>query len=341
MTLIELLVVIAIIGFLAALLLPAVQKTRETARRTHCLSNLKQLALAAHHFEQVRGYFPTGADSKPYAPAPTHAHTFYRWSVLAHLTPFLEETAAYNSLKLGLPLYAPSLKVFPENEAGVALVVPLFLCPSDRQEPVAAKYGPTNYAGCTGSGLARGGPADIDHGAGSPFDTDGVFYVNSKTRIRDMSDGTTHTALFSESLLGDGPEAFANPALANPRTTYAFTYITPLTENACRNASLWNFSNRRGFSWVNGEYRCTLYNHYLPPNSSTPDCISARLGGSFAVRFAAYGWRAARSNHTGGVNVALADGSARFVVDLVDPEVWRALSTRAGREYISAGWTGQ
>ena len=330
-TLIELLVVIAIIAFLMALLLPAVQATRETARRTQCLNNLKQIALAAHNYERARGHFPTGADSKKYAAAPTHPYTFYRWSTLAHLTPFLEETAAFNALKLGLPLYDPTFKVFPENKPGVALVLPLFLCPSDRQVPVADDFGPTNYAACAGSGA----------GGGTPFATDGIFYVNSRTRIRDIRDGTAHTVIFAESLLGDGPESFTNSALADPRTTYRFHYVTPLTEGTCQSAVNWNFTNRRGFAWASGEYRCALYNHYLPPNSPTLDCLAARLTGGFDVRLAAYGWRAARSNHVGGVNVALADGSARFVEDTVDLSTWRALGTRAGGEQVSAGWTGQ
>jgi len=114
--------------------------------------------------------------------------------------------------------------------------------------------------------------------------------------------------------------------------TYAFTYTAPLTSDACNGAGSFNFTNRRGFSWVNGEFRCTLYNHYLPPNSFKLDCIAARLTGSVSVRYAAYGWRAARSNHPGGVNVAYADGSTRFVHDAIDLVTWQALATRAGRE---------
>src|SRR5438874_4789066 len=113
----------------------------------------------------------------------------------------------------------------------------------------------------------------------------------------------------SESLLGEGPESMNDPKLVRTQTAYAFTFSTPLTESACGAATQWNVSNRRGFAWVNGEYRCALYNHYWRPNSASIDCIAARMVGDITVRYAGYGWRAARSNHPGGVNAVYADGS--------------------------------
>src|SRR6187455_2369779 len=91
-TLVELLVVIAIIGVLVALLLPAVQMARESARRSQCLNNLRQLGLAVHNFESSHKLLPVGSESKPVPNAPTFPHNFYRWSVLAHLTPYLEQS---------------------------------------------------------------------------------------------------------------------------------------------------------------------------------------------------------------------------------------------------------
>jgi prepilin-type processing-associated H-X9-DG protein len=199
----------------------------------------------------------------------------------------------------------------------------LFLCPSDRGEPVSAGFGPTNYATCTGSG------AD----GGSPFETDGLFFVNSKVRLSDVKDGISKTVAASESLLGDGSERLSDRRQVDPRTVYAFANAAPLNETACRQSRLWNFTNRRGFSWANGEYRCTLYNHYLIPNSPQTDCISALILGDVSRRNVSFGWRTARSNHVGGVNVLLADGSVRFLPDDVDPEIWQALSTRSGLEH--------
>jgi prepilin-type N-terminal cleavage/methylation domain-containing protein/prepilin-type processing-associated H-X9-DG protein len=321
-TLVELLVVIAIIGILIALLLPAVQAARESGRRAQCLNNLRQLSLALHNFEQDRGHLPPGSEAKPYPSAVNHPHTFYRWSTLAHLTPYLEQTAAYNALDLDAPLYGTNLQVTPQNVKGVALQIPLFLCPSDVRNPVAAGFGPTNYAACAGSG-AQGGTS---------HDTDGIFYVNSATRFRDIVDGTSHTVTFSESLLGRGPESTSDRSQIDLQADYAFVFGTPLTESACANPFQWNVSNRKGFSWASGEYRCALYNHHLHPNSPQHDCMSNQIVGKPEVRYSVFGWRAARSRHPGGVNLALADGSTRFASETIDAAIWQALSTRAGKE---------
>ncbi len=90
-------------------------------------------------------------------------------------------------------------------------------------------------------------------------------------------------------------------------------------------------SDPRGFSWADGEFRCGLYNHYYPPNSPTPDCLGVVSGGLPPVRYTPYGWRTARSRHTGGVNMLYADGSVRFIDDGVSLSVWQAVSTRSGQ----------
>lgn len=318
-TLVELLVVIAIIGLLIALLLPAVQAAREAARRTQCKNNLKQIGVAAQNFYSSNNAFPVGAESKQWPQAPTNAWTFYRWSSLAHLTPFLEQTNAHNALDLLVPLYGLDYGITPRNAFGVALVVPLFLCPSDRARAVSAQFGPTNYAGCAGSGI----------NGGSPFNPDGIFFVNSATRVADISDGMTHTAMFAESILGT-PDG--SPPTGAADLDYKFTLTTPLTNAVCAGSRQWNVSDGRGFAWVSGEFRCTLYNHYYQPNSLTPDCIASQLGGGLQTEFTAWGWRAARSRHPGGVCMLVADGSVQFVSNDVDFYVWKTWSTRAGGE---------
>lgn len=333
-TLIELLVVIAIIGILVALLLPAVQAAREAARRSSCQNNLKQLGLAVHNFEGARKVLPTGSESKPFPSAPTHPYNFYRWSVLAHLTPYLEQSNAYNSIDLATPLYPPGYQITPQNAVPSSLLVPLFLCPSDKRQPVSKfqdsagtsyDWGPTNYAGNAGSGI----------NGGSGYQVDGVFFINSQVSFGDILDGTSNTAMFSESWLGVGPEISTNAAAMTFRGDYKFAGPAPLTDAGCAAATQFNNSNRRGFSWVNGEYRCTMYNHYYPPNYEGFDCLGYSLSSNLEDKFSGVGWRAARSNHSGKiVNMALCDGSVRVVAPTIDQSIWRSLSTRAGGEVV-------
>jgi prepilin-type processing-associated H-X9-DG protein/prepilin-type N-terminal cleavage/methylation domain-containing protein len=325
-TIVELLVVIAVIGIMSALLLPAIQSAREAARRMSCQNNLKQFGIALHRHEEANKCFPSGAESRAYAKAPSTPYCFYRWSALVRLMPYLEETTAYSALDLTQPLYGADLKVTPANRPGVAQIVPLFLCPSDRQKAVASGFGPTNYATCTGSGI----------GGGTPFKADGIFFINSEMSTSQITDGLSHTAAMSESLLGDGSAPLFDASQVNPRTTYAFVNAVPLTETACQQARMWNFTDLRGFSWANGEYRCTLYNHYWGPNSTYVDCMSAVTSGNdLSMKYACYGWRSARSRHPGGVNVLMADGSTSFYTDDIDLATWQALSTREGVEMVS------
>jgi prepilin-type processing-associated H-X9-DG protein len=223
---------------------------------------------------------------------------------------------------LDVPLYGANLQVTPENQRAVALVLPEFLCPSDVGAVRASGFGPTNYAACAGTGRE----------GGSPFNADGLFFVNSRIRAGQVSDGLSKTAAFAESLLGDGEENLTDAARARPESDYAFGFTAPLTEQACQSAARWNVTNLRGFSWANGEYRCALYNHHMTPNTEMFDCIANRLIGDTSQRYSVYGWRAARSRHANGVQAVMADGSARFVNHEVALEVWRAAATRAGEE---------
>jgi len=327
-TLVELLVVVAIIGLLAGLLLPAVQQARESARRTHCTNNLRQISLATANHESARGRYPIGSESREWAERPDFPHQFFRWSVLAHLAPFYELETLLRGLDLSVPLYVglTADAIAPQNKPIVKLTVPLFLCPSDAGRAVSDSFGPTNYAGCTGSGA----------GGGTPFETDGLFGINSRTRPRDIVDGLSRTVAYSESLLGAGQRATTNRAGIDVQTGYGFIFTAPLDEGPCSRPFYYNFTDLRGFSWANGEYRTTLYNHARVPNSAVLDCLAALMSTPDLARmYAGYGWRAARSRHPGGVNVVKADGSGQFVGDSVDPAVWKALATRAGGEALA------
>jgi len=107
----------------------------------------------------------------------------------------------------------------------------------------------------------------------------------------------------------------------------------PLTPAACAGASLWNVQLPRGYLWASGEIRCASYNHYYPPTDPTYDCV-ANVTTPGPQQFTAVGFKAARSNHPGGVNVLMVDGGVHFVTDFINPDTWTALSTRAGDEPI-------
>jgi prepilin-type N-terminal cleavage/methylation domain-containing protein/prepilin-type processing-associated H-X9-DG protein len=341
-TLIELLVVLAIIAVLIGLLLPAVQKVREAAARLSCQNNLKQLGLALYNYESARGSFPAaflGNSGKPaYAGYPDY---FFSWSALAQLNPYLEQTAIYNRMDLTQPIYDPTnnYNITAANQFAVSQVIKLFLCPSDLGQPVAtnaatdyglSQIGPTNYAVCVGSGTTNGGAP-----YGSPLNSDGMFQGVRPLRVADVTDGTSNTAAMSESLLGQGPENYSGttpPAPADPQYVYGYVgFGTPISAAACGSPSTWNGSQRRGFMWASGEMRCASYNHFYTPNSKSYDCVN-----NDGATITAFAWRAARSRHTGGVNLLLADGSVRFVSNSISPTTWTALATRAGGEVIGA-----
>lgn len=321
-TLVELLVVIAITGVLVGLLLPAVQSSREASRRNDCLNRIRQISIALHNYESARQRFPSGSVSQPDPANPATPHSFYRWSALAQGLPFMEGAPLHAQLDLSAPLYQASFQISPVNQNAVQTIVPPFLCPSDRQARVSPAFGPTNYALCAGTGA----------GGGTPFDADGMFYVNSSLRVADVTDGASHTVLASEGVLGETPPPLTGRAIANPQLVYGFAIGVPLTTAACEATAVWNLSDPPSFAWANGEYRSAMYNHWTTPNSRQFDCMSARTVAPPEERYAAYGWRTARSNHPGGVNVALVDSSCRFIYDAIDFAIWQALSTRAGEE---------
>ncbi|WP_200836675.1 DUF1559 domain-containing protein [Roseiconus lacunae] len=318
-SLVELLVVIGVIAILIGLLLPAVQAAREAARRMACSNNFKQIGIAIQNHHAAFRRFPVGSVAKEYPGSPTTPWTFYRWSAFALLTPYLEQSNIDAKLNLDKPLYTSGFGITPENIEGVRTLVPVFLCPSDSYRELHQSFAPINYGMCTGTGM----------GGGTPFDTDGVFFVNSKTGFQDVLDGASNTLAASESLLG-----VAGPKFRDPRYGYRFTFSAPISDQACENAPTWNYTDPRGFSWANGEYRNGLYNHYYTPNSHYPDCISPFLGGGFSKVYTPFGWKTARSHHYGGVNSLRVDGSVNFITDSVDLTIWRALSTRNGNEVV-------
>jgi prepilin-type N-terminal cleavage/methylation domain-containing protein/prepilin-type processing-associated H-X9-DG protein len=324
-TLIELLVVIAIIAVLIALLLPAVQAAREAARRIQCVNNFKQIGLALHNYHSSLNSFPVGFLYAYRGVLPNSSPSQYRWSALAQMTPFLEQANLYNALNFDFPIaHQPTgsgalfWPYFPANTTAMATEVSLFLCPSDGAPPPAAGTGPTNYAFCSGDGS----------GGGDATNANGAFILGPAQSVASLRDGTSLTTAVSEQILGiAGPYSQTTPTPVPVPWTRAMARVTvgPLTDAACAlSGNGWLLN--KGSSWWDGNYQNALYNHYLAPNATRPDCIVYHNPG----------WKAARSFHPGGVNVLYCDGHVVFAKDTVDLRIWRAVATRAGGEVISA-----
>jgi prepilin-type N-terminal cleavage/methylation domain-containing protein len=189
-TLIELLVTIAIISVLLGMLLPAVQRVRESADRTACQNNLRQIGLALHHFHGSYGVFPAGYLCEP-RPDPTY--TAPGWSWAAELLAYLEQEPLSRQMQFNLSVEDQA------NLVGRTTVLRVFICPSDRSTGIftildkngtpLADAATNSYAACYGAG------GEI---AASPDAGNGVFFRNSRIRIADITDGTSNTLAVGE-----------------------------------------------------------------------------------------------------------------------------------------------
>jgi prepilin-type N-terminal cleavage/methylation domain-containing protein len=301
-TLIELLVVIAIIAILIALLLPAVQQAREAARRTQCRNNLKQIGLALHNYESSHTVFPPGTLGFPKV-----------FSAHAHLLPYCDQAGLQSLIDFNFPPLDFGVPGWEVNDFAAKAAIPMYRCPSDQERVPGSAFGSTNYVACVGSGLVNNGSSNA---------ADGMIFVRSSVRHRDITDGTTNTVVFSESVLGGG----ASSAGSDPtRDVLELPMGTATTPAACANSGGGAWSGVRGAKWINGHYGDTLYNHFYGPNATAWDCGNT---------FHNHALTAARSQHEGGVHVLLCDGSSRFVSENVNLDTWRHLGSRAGGEVL-------
>ena len=308
-TLIELLVVIAIIAVLIALLLPAVQQAREAARRTQCKNNLKQLGLAIHNYESTFTVFPM-ARALPFP---------FVFSPQARILPYVDQANLNNLINFNdapLNFGIPGMPDGATNATAAKTKLPLYLCPSDQSSIPGNVYGPTNYVANVGTGLTSAG--DIDKG-------EGMFTTNSSLGFRSITDGTSNTVAFSESLVGDGQSPSGSVPSDSRRAMFEVSGAAAPDPATCSAATGGAWNGQRSAKWINGHYGDSLYNHFLTPNSRTWDCDNGYHNMALV---------AARSLHVGGVHVTLCDGSVKFISENIDYVIWRALSTRAGGELI-------
>jgi prepilin-type N-terminal cleavage/methylation domain-containing protein/prepilin-type processing-associated H-X9-DG protein len=310
-TLIELLVVIAIIGVLIALLLPAVQAAREAARRAQCTNNLKQMALALHNYVDANDTFPLGRTIPS-------ADTF---SPHARLLQFMELRPLFDAMNFQVAWNHAA------NTTVTATAVNAFVCPSDPRSQVPAGWAGTNYRNNEGTSLAMWYGATDTSGVNTALPApNGPFFANFACRLADIPDGTSSTALLSEHVKGD-----FNNSLATERADTFWPQTYPATPDEavaqCRAIDWRDLQYQRvsevGAPWIYGYHSTTSYWHSGPPNARSCMFPPSRI------------MTTAGSAHSGGANVALADGSVRFIKDSIGLATWRALGTRNGGEILS------
>lgn len=337
-TLIELLVVIAIIAILIGLLLPAVQKIREAANRMKCSNNLKQMALGAHNYESTLGMFPPIEQTSVIAAAPT---TTLRslGSLQALLLPYLEQNNRFNKFDFNYDVNSDAAlhSSFPAkpgaNQAARVQDVSTYICPSETATMSNFGYGRSNYYACIGA------TANLRETTGAA----GIFatafppagQIMQGNTIASVTDGLSNTAMFSE-IIRSNIDASSGSGIRDHATvirgSVGFNTYDGRNVTMCLNGSNWVSS----YKYVGQQYYralnfLTLYGHGLPPNWAKVNPTAQRYncgdsGNANLIHIAA------GSFHSGGVNVALADGSIRFVRETIDFTVWQGLGTRANGE---------
>ena len=350
-TLIELLVVIAIIGVLIALLLPAVQAARESARRAQCTNNLKQLALAVNTYAEQNGStLPPHLVDRAVNGGSDQQFPAQDQSMHARILPFIEQQPVYNSINFmigarwgqnspGCPPDCNSGEIFGvmQMTAGRAKITG-FLCPSDQNQgqldPMGwtgaqSPMGTNNYPNNIGlnrniNGWRFNGPGYI----GTTWDAQLRPVVSMATFI----DGTSNTALFSEWVKGPASGSIdgLGEIYTSPTASAQFTgqlYADWLHAQACQTNGLTRNNGWKGEWWIQGDRN--NYSHTQPPNRRA--CVYSDIGIDSRGTITMVG---ASSLHPGGVNVAFADGSVKFIKSSINYVPWYAIATPNGNEVV-------
>jgi len=336
-TLVELLVVISIIGILTALLLPAVEAARESARRIGCGNNLKQIGLALHNFRSAKGFFPQAyfplSAADPAAPLGTGR---FGASAFTQILPYMEQTPTYKQINLALGALDP-VNMPPTNPAYSASITS-FLCPSAPGDPtadysaeLANSFNNFGVAITPAVGLIFG-RSDYAPDAGMEADVPGINITAGASIIcqppdgpvREIQDGSSMTIMVNEDAgrpawWGSGGGASVagyQPAMGS------YTSAGPAPQG--------------GGGWADPL-------NYIATNGADPSGTGIAAGGGF-MGMPPAPWTCSEncsndsevfSFHSGGSNMCFGDGSVRFVVDGLSMAELSALLSRAGGEPIN------
>ena len=304
-TLVELLVVIAIIGILVGLLLPAVQAAREAARRMQCSNNMKQIGLALHNYNSTYSMLPAGSNGLPNAAGTNFSGHGWTWH--ASILPYLELGTLYNAVQApdGMGNELGSQNSGKPFDVVRPTIVPVFWCPSQPDVRGGAQknsYQPSNYNGNMGTRIGNGNDNCICTGIATLTDMrskpwgcmngNGIFYVQSRTRFGDVTDGLSNTIFVSE-VPDSGGNAMGGFGAGCDRRVI--------------------FSNGADDN---------------PPEEMTEYLIAAE--GNDPINGGAE--EAAGSWHTGGAHFVMGDGSVQFLSENMDMKIYQGISTRNGGE---------